>query len=113
MKKMLLVAALVVGLSMTAFVGCKKSSDVSSKGDDAPPAITFQDGAQKFFDYQYECPVDGGKPLDPDLYVDVDGKRIYFDSQECVDEFKNNQEEYVQKLEEQVESTMGAGSPDM
>ena len=56
------------------------------------------DGTPKLFRDQEKCPVCGGSPLHVDHHADVNGKRVYFDSEECVQKFKENQAEYVAKL---------------
>jgi len=49
---------------------------------------------------QTVCPVLAGN-IDKNIYVDYQGKRIYFCCQGCDVEFKNNPEKYMKKLKEQ------------
>ena len=46
------------------------------------------------------CPVLGGN-VDKKVYVDYQGKRIYFCCQGCDAEFKKDPEKYLKKLQEQ------------
>ncbi|MGB8992697.1 MAG: YHS domain-containing protein [Desulfobaccales bacterium] len=49
---------------------------------------------------QTVCPVLAGN-IDRNIYVDYQGKRIYFCCAGCDQEFKQNPEKYMKKLEEQ------------
>jgi YHS domain-containing protein len=49
---------------------------------------------------QTTCPVMGGK-INKAVYADHEGKRVYFCSGGCIDEFKKDPEKYVKKLEDQ------------
>ena len=49
---------------------------------------------------QTVCPVLGGN-VDKKVYVDYQGKRIYFCCQGCDAEFKKNPEKYMKKIQEQ------------
>lgn len=49
---------------------------------------------------QAVCPVLGGK-VNKAIYADYQGKRIYFCCSGCIEQFKNNPEKYLKKLEEQ------------
>lgn len=51
-------------------------------------------------DLQTTCPVTGDK-INPDLYVDVKGKRIYTCCKDCISTIKKNPEKYIKKLEDQ------------
>jgi YHS domain-containing protein len=46
------------------------------------------------------CPVLGGN-VDKQVYVDYQGKRIYFCCKGCDAEFKKDPEKYMKKLQEQ------------
>jgi YHS domain-containing protein len=47
---------------------------------------------------QTTCPV-MGEPIDKNLYVDYNGKRIYVCCANCIDKVKKNPEKYIKKLE--------------
>jgi YHS domain-containing protein len=51
-------------------------------------------------DAQTKCPVLGGK-INEKVFVDYQGKRIYFCCAACIDEFKKDPEKYLKKMEEQ------------
>jgi YHS domain-containing protein len=48
---------------------------------------------------QTVCPVMGGK-INPDIYVDHNGRRVYFCCKACVEQFKEEPEKYLKKLDE-------------
>ncbi|RJR38560.1 MAG: YHS domain-containing protein [Deltaproteobacteria bacterium] len=43
------------------------------------------------------CPVMGGKKINPNLFTDYNGKRIYFCCPPCLEAFKKNPEQYLTK----------------
>lgn len=49
---------------------------------------------------QTTCPVMGGK-INKDVYLDYEGKRVYFCCTSCIPEFKKDPAKYVKKLEDQ------------
>lgn len=49
---------------------------------------------------QSKCPVQGG-PINKEVYVDYNGKRIYFCCDGCPQEFMKDPPKYMKKLEEQ------------
>jgi YHS domain-containing protein len=50
---------------------------------------------------QTTCPVMEGNPINPEIYADANGKRVYFCCHACQAEFKANPEKYIEKLEKQ------------
>ncbi len=54
---------------------------------------------------QATCPVMGDKIacliLDKDIYMDYEGKRIYFCSKDCREKFKKDPEKFIKKMEDQ------------
>jgi YHS domain-containing protein len=69
------------GVAVSAFAG----EDVASATPSAVKAQTL-------------CPVMGGK-VNPALFVDYQGKRIYVCCQGCVDEVKKDPAKYIAKLD--------------
>lgn len=63
---------------------CKPSDDTT--GAVMPPANTV-------------CPVMEGMPVNKDLYVDHNGRRVYFCCGGCIRTFKADPEKYLQKLD--------------
>lgn len=111
--KKLAVGAVALVLAASVFVGCGGDGNGGAPGTKtgvANIAMEFDDDAKKFFPYQQKCPVDGGT-IKQEFHADVNGKRVYFDKQECVDKFKQNQDEYLPELRKQMESYMRGGSP--
>ena len=47
------------------------------------------------------CPV-MGNPINKDIYLDYQGRRIYFCCNMCPDVFKKDPEKYLKKLDEQM-----------
>jgi YHS domain-containing protein len=57
---------------------------------------------------QTACPV-MGEPIDKNLYVDYNGKRIYVCCANCIDKVKKNPEKYIKKLEKMGQSVESIG----
>ncbi len=49
-------------------------------------------------DNQSKCPIMGGK-VDPKVYTDYKGTRIYFCCKGCLEEFNKDPEKYLKKME--------------
>ena len=102
----LVTLALCVGM----VAGCGQDGR-SSGAEKAPPlylrAADIKDGAPKYFPEQGQCPVCPTSELREKIYVDVDGKRIYFDSEECRKKFKQNRSKYLQKLDKRKKEASG------
>jgi len=100
--KRLILGILCVGLVAFVAAGCEKSGS-DSDGQTQPqgrPAMSFQDGAKNYDDMQFVCPVCGKEGLKQELHVDTDQGRVYFDKQECMEEFKGNEQKYLQKYQQ-------------
>ncbi len=50
---------------------------------------------------QKRCPVMGGE-IDPAVFLDYEGRRIYFCCPECIEEFKKDPEAYLRKVDEEL-----------
>ena len=50
---------------------------------------------------QTNCPIMDGHPIDRNLYVDHDGKRIYVCCQGCLDPVRNDPAKHIKALEDQ------------
>lgn len=72
----LLVAAMVIGTS-----SCSKQETEMQPGK------------------QTTCPVMEGKKINPDLYVDANGKRIFVCCPGCLVQVKADPEKYIQQME--------------
>jgi YHS domain-containing protein len=47
---------------------------------------------------QKTCPVMEGNPIDPNVFVEYNGKKVYFCCAECKDKFLADPEKYIAKL---------------
>jgi YHS domain-containing protein len=47
---------------------------------------------------QVRCPV-LGNPIDSKVFVDYQGKRVYFCCAGCIDQFRSDPEKYLKKME--------------
>ena len=86
---MLLMVGLLAGES-----GCKKS-DKSGKTPTkkkTPAAITAAKA-------QTTCPIEGGK-IDKSVYVDYEGKRIYFCCADCKAKFNAYPAQYIKQMQD-------------
>jgi len=92
MKKinMMVVLSLVLALSMA---GTGLSADPST-------VLMERTGPLEKGKSQTSCPVMGGK-INKALHADYKGQRVYFCCPGCIDIFKKDPENYLQKLREQ------------
>ena len=54
------------------------------------------------------CPIMGGA-IDKNIYVDYEGRRIYFCCQACVDTFQKDPKKYLDKLDAQLRAVPETG----
>ena len=90
--RVLLIAVTVAGLALAS--GCRKEP---SKPAAEGPAQAGQAIAQKI------CPV-MGEAIDPDVYTDYQGRRIYFCCQVCKAAFEKDPAKYVAKVDEELKA---------
>ena len=98
----------ILVLSALSLAGCEDSAGGLGGDEVEPVAFLIEDGATKYYKHQAWCPVCDKRPLHQSHYVDVEGKRIYFNSEECVKEFENDQSTYLSKFKEQIETAKGS-----
>jgi len=91
----LLIAVVVAGLALAS--GCRQSE----------PAKPAAEGPAGQAIVQKICPV-MGEPIDPNVYTEYEGRRIYFCCQSCKATFEKNPEKYVAKVDEELKA---AGEP--
>ena len=89
------VAAAVVWGVLAA--GCKPESQPAPTGKAPPVPVAKAEIAQKL------CPVTDD-PINPDIFVDYNGRRIYFCCGACPAEFKKDPEKYVKKVDEELKA---------
>ena len=89
----------VVVLAAGLFIGgCKKIEKPAT-----PPG-----GAAATQIAQKTCPVMEG-PIDPKVFTEYKGRRIYFCCQACVAKFKTDPEKYIAKVDEELKGAAPAG----
>lgn len=89
------IAAAVLALAGLALVGC---GDVSAPSEAKPmQARQIDDGAEKYSPMQIKCPVCNTQELSADIHSDVDGKRVYFDKEECKQKFDQDPQQYLEQ----------------
>jgi len=100
--RILLVAVVAVALTWGILAaGCKPESQPAPTGK-APAKAEI---AQKL------CPVMGG-PINPNIFVDYNGRRIYFCCDMCPPQFKKDPEKFLKKLDEQMKATGSVKPPE-
>ena len=99
--KRLLLGVVFLGMLAAVIAGCEGKPSGDKPGTPAytapTSAMAIEDGAEKYFPMQMADPVND-KNIEGKFYVDVDGKRIYFSSQESIEEFNKDQDKYLEKL---------------
>jgi len=80
----------LAALAAALAAGCKKETP-------APASMQATEIAQKV------CPVTGN-PIDPNVYVDYQGRRVYFCCQACPPIFNKDPEKYIAIMHEQMKS---------
>ena len=86
MKRIAVVASAVLMLMGGGMAGAQEAQPVAKAAE--APAVKKQTA----------CPVMGGQ-VNTNIYVDANGKRVYFCCNGCPAEFKKNPAKYIAKLE--------------
>ncbi len=104
-KRFALAAALCLGAASYTFAGpsCKADSPCKAGKSSQVQAQTTAAKSGELAS-QTTCPVMKGKPINKELYVDHDGKRIYVCCAGCIDPIKKDPAKYIQKLEKMGQS---------
>jgi YHS domain-containing protein len=91
--------AITLALAAGAFLlaGCGQEEQEGRTGGEGSTAPA---GARKI--EQKTCPVMEGNKIDPKLYADHKGRRIYFCCKSCVEAFKKDPEKYIKKVDEEL-----------
>jgi len=103
MKKLLSSIALI--LLVAGLAGCDSGTPTGpDPGEGGRPvtAADIEDDTNKYLDTQKACPVCGGTPIKGEYYVDLPQGRVYFDKQECRNEFEQNQDQYLQEWHQRL-----------
>jgi YHS domain-containing protein len=98
-----LLAWTVTGVVGLALAGCGKSdsSSAESAAPAAPPpaeAVTAEPAAATNF--QTTCPIREGRKIDRSIFVDYQGKRVYFCCHGCPAEFNKDPARYIKAMED-------------
>jgi len=80
----LLVLVVLLSTTMICLSGCKKKTEPAA----STPAGTIE---------QTICPVMAG-PIDKNIFVEYQGKKVYFCCEECKGKFEQEPEKYLSKL---------------
>jgi YHS domain-containing protein len=106
-SRILLVAVLAAAVAWGVLAaGCKSEPPGGGKPGAAPAAAPAKaEIAQKL------CPVTG-ELINRNIFVDYDGRRVYFCCDMCPPQFKKDPEKYLKKLDEQMASGAGAKVPE-
>jgi YHS domain-containing protein len=89
MKSLFIAILLITGLF---FIGCKKQpANAASTAQASQPSSTAAAVEQT------TCPV-MGNPIDPNVFVEYQGKKVYFCCKQCISEFQKEPEKYLSKL---------------
>jgi YHS domain-containing protein len=94
MKNIITILTLIAIVAVLSVVvpGCKKKTEpvsVSSSGAEAKIVSAALE--------QKTCPVTGD-PIDKNVFVEYQGKKVYFCCSDCKGEFEKNPEKYIGKL---------------
>jgi len=102
MGRLMLLAALVGALGLMA-AGCGErpagGRAVETFAGETVFASSFQDGVDALYPNQFVDPVSGKQPIKQEFYVDVEGKRVYFNSAESRDLFEKDPSKYMEALQ--------------
>ena len=99
MKIRSVVVILVITITATLIVpaGCKKQpSEVTPLGQEMA-AMTENAAAMEQIE-QKMCPLMPEMKINPDVFTEYKGKKVYFCCQSCKGEFEKDPEKYVVKL---------------
>jgi YHS domain-containing protein len=90
----LVVAGLITG-GFLGLMGCQKQTPTASSKATTAKTTPGQPAAQVA--EQTTCPVMGGA-IDKNIFVEYQGKRVYFCCKECVAKFQADPQKYLAKL---------------
>ena len=93
-KMVLLLAGLIL-VGLVVVNGCKKSEPAEAPASTPPPAEETVKAAAKV--EQTICPVMAG-PINKDIFVEYEGKKVYFCCPDCKEKFEAEPEKFIAKL---------------
>lgn len=90
-------AAVLAATGLLLLVGCgRDATEQQAERDAAPAEVAVTDAIEN----QQHCPVMDGMKIDRDIYVDHNGKRVYFCCAGCIAAFQAEPEKYMERLHE-------------
>jgi YHS domain-containing protein len=92
--KYLMMLAVVVLTAMIVLVGCKKKEQPAPSSPAEPNATASAVTEVE----QTMCPVMDGMKINPNVFVEYKGKKVYFCCNDCKGKFEANPEKYVANL---------------
>ena len=90
------ILSIMLTLAFASFLGCGKQAANDAK----KPADTGSTLAAQIVP-QTTCPIMDGNKINKNIYVDHNGKRVYFCCRACVARFKEDPDKYVKQLEDE------------
>ncbi len=102
-SNLFIISLILISLSLILSNGCKKSEPAASSStssmnadmknmDNMPKEAVTADNGQK------SCPVMKGNPIDPEIFVEYQGKKVYFCCDDCKAAFLKSPEKYISDL---------------
>jgi YHS domain-containing protein len=92
MKGLMLLAAAMLTMAVV-LVGCKKKEQPT-----APPAEPNATASAVTEIEQTMCPIMDGNKINPNVFVEYKGKKVYFCCNDCKAKFEAEPEKYLAKL---------------
>jgi len=102
-----LLGAVLLACAFAAGCGGKGGNGEEPKGHLVAGGIG--DGAGAAVPAQTECPICGA-PITDEAHVDTNNGRVYFDREECAQQWERDPEQYRENLEEQRQPDLFSGS---
>ncbi len=101
-RALIVSVTIVVSATLLSLYGCKQEKPAakpaapapSSADTSKPAAVETTTTAET---EQTTCPV-MGNPIDKNIYVEYEGKKVYFCCTSCKGEFEKDPEKYISKL---------------
>lgn len=87
-------AVLVTMAGLVVFTGCKDKAEVQQT---ATPPVQAKDATVAAVTVQETCPI-MGNPINKEIFVEYQGKKVYFCCNGCSEKFLADPEKYVAKL---------------
>ena len=117
-----LAAGLLVLVSGLMVSGCGRGDGGREEsGETRTVARAIRDGAEPMNEYQKHCPV-CGNPISAEVHTESTEERVYFDSEQCMQKWSENPDQYmgnlkkqgekareIQKKEQQLQEKQGSG----